>query len=185
MNTTVARIKNFPALVAGLLSCLLLAPASAMEAPLGDTGTSPASGAAPEEITITGRKLFRALERQIMETEDKMYGIFNAMNEDDRYDVHCRWEVPMDSHIRQRVCRPEFLINATTAAAKDFVAVVTGFTSSNPTPVMAEINFHYPVLEEKMREAIKENPELLESVIKSYELRQELAERKSSYLRKD
>lgn len=135
----------------------------------------------PEEITVTGQKLFIVLKQQIEEAEDHMYGLFNDMNEDDRYDIHCTWEAPLGTRIRQRVCRPEFVANADRAVAQDFLAQVQGFTTTNPPPVQAEMGFHYPILEEKLKEALVESPEFADAVIRHYELREELARRTATH----
>lgn len=139
----------------------------------------------PEEITVTGQKLFIVLKQQIEEAEDLMYGLFNEMNEDDRYDIHCTWEAPLGTRIRQRVCRPEFVANADRAVAQDFLAQVQGFTATNPPPVQAEMGFHYPILEEKLKEALVESPEFADAVIRHHELREELARRTATYFGQD
>ena len=143
------------------------------------------SNVLPEEITVTGQKLFIVLKQQIEEAEDLMYGLFNEMNEDDRYDIHCTWEAPLGTRIPQRVCRPEFVANADEAVAKNFLAERMGFTTTNPPPVQAEMGFHYPVLEEKLREALVESPEFAEAVLRHHELRQEFAERTATYFGQD
>lgn len=139
----------------------------------------------PEEITVTGQKLFIVLKQQIEEAEDLMYGLFNDMNEDDRYDIHCTWEAPLGTRIRQRVCRPEFVANADEAVAKDFLAQSQGLTTTNSPPVQAEMGFHYPILEEKLREALVESPEFAEAVVRHHELREEFQRRTSTYFGQD
>lgn len=139
----------------------------------------------PEEITVTGQKLFSALNKQIRAAEDAMYGLFNELNDDDLYDIRCIWEAPIGTRIRKRNCRPEFVNRATSEEAQDFIAQVQGFGNNNPTPVMAQLAFHYPVLADKMKTLVSENPELLDAVVHHYELRKELDARKSSYFFED
>lgn len=143
--------------------------------------TSSPSTALPEEIVVTGQKLLRVLNKQIEEAEDAMYGLFNELNDDDRYDIHCRWEAPLGTRMRQRVCRPEFLDNADRAVAKDFLAEAQGFTSTNAPPVQVEMAIHYPVLEEKLKEVLVESPEFADAVLKHHELREELEQRRTQY----
>ena len=41
--------------------------------------------------------------------QDRMFGLFNELNDDDRYDIECTVETVTGSLISQRVCQPEFL----------------------------------------------------------------------------
>jgi len=157
----------------------------AAEPPAVEAETSSPSTALPEEITVTGQKLFRVLQQQIEEAEDLMYGLFNDFNDDDRYDIHCASEASIGTRIRQRVCRPEFVARAERAVAQDFLAQSQGFTSTNPPPVQAEMGLHYPVLEEKLREAVSESLEFRNAVIRHHELREELQQRFGTYFDDD
>ena len=134
---------------------------------------------------VTGQKLFRVLQQQIVEADETMYGIFNELNDDDRYDIHCRWEIPTDSHIPRHVCRPQFLTDAQSAEAKNLLDTASGYSSTTPPPVMAKMAQHYPILEKKMRALLKKSPELLKAVTHRYELQKELDSRKSQYFDKD
>lgn len=138
----------------------------------------------PEEVTVIGQKQFRTLEFQINAAEDLMYGLFNEINTDDRYDIHCTWERPLGTKIKQKVCRPQFLNDATTDAAKDFLSQSTGYGSTGSNNVMSEANRHYSVLEEKMREAISNNQALLEAVARHHQLREEFSQKKTAYFNK-
>lgn len=148
---------------------------------LAQTAERPAPERLPEEITVTGQRLFSTLQKQIREAEDRMYGLFNELNTDDLYDIHCAWEAPLGTRIRQRNCRPNFYVRATERDAQAFLGLVRGETGGVATPVSAELAVHYPILQRRMEELVREHPELREAVAKLLDARRQLDERKSSY----
>lgn len=73
-----------------------------------------------EEVIVRGQRLsdFRsALEA----ARARVYELFNALNSDDAFDVHCREEAPTGSRVRQQVCRPRFVDDISSAAAREWV----------------------------------------------------------------
>lgn len=107
------------------------------------------------------------------------------MNTDNQYDIHCVWEAPLGTRIRKRNCRYEFVDRATREETQNFIAQAQGMAGANPTPVMAQLAFHYPILQERMKALVQEHPDLLDAVIRLTRLNQELAERRSVYFSKD
>lgn len=190
-----SRNRNAVSAVLALAAVIWVPPARAqvsVDATDVDAGSSETATASPgtrerlpEEITVTGQKLFSTLNAQIREAEDRMYGLFNELNTDDVYDIHCVWEAPLGTRIKKRECRPEFVNRAQRDEAQNFLSQMSGFGSVNPTPVMAQLAHHYPILADKMKALIRENPELLDAVVRHYELRKELEERKSAYFKRD
>ena len=135
----------------------------------------------PEEVLVTGQRLFRDMERRIREAEDHMYALYNDLNDDDRYDFHCSWDQPTGTRIRVRNCRPQFLIQATSEQATNFLQTQQGFMGNGALPVMSVLEHHTPILEEKLKGFIRENDELLDAVVRHHELREELKARRSTY----
>jgi hypothetical protein len=41
------------------------------------------------------------------EAEEALYDVFNSLNSDDDYDIHCYEEAPTGSKIKQRICKTE------------------------------------------------------------------------------
>ena len=178
-------LRTIPALL--LLLCLSF-PASAQPA-AEEQATAPQTSAPPtalpEEITVTGQKQMGLLRRQIEDAEDLMYGLFNEWNDDDRYDIHCRWEAPLGTRIRQRVCRPGFVADADRAVATDFVGQVQGFAATTPPPVAAEMALHYPVLQQNLRTVPGSSAEFADAVSRHHQLREELEQRRTTYFEDD
>ena len=62
-----------------------------------------------EEIVVHGIKPLVHLKREMYVAEEALYDIYNSLNSDDDYDIHCYKEAPTGSKITQRVCRTEKL----------------------------------------------------------------------------
>jgi hypothetical protein len=146
---------------------------------------------APEEIIVTGRKSLGQLRLEIEFAQDRMFGLFNELNGDERYDIHCDAIQPLGTRISQRECIPEFLRMAKERSAKAYIAGIqsgssimlsdaNGSFSMSVLPPQAEIEYRYPLLREKMNGLIMQNPEFAEAVGEHHRLTQELERRTSS-----
>lgn len=88
-----------------------LAFASAASALEGTATDDPAAGAPAamlelDEIRVHGKRLATRVE----EAEDDFFGLYNSLNDDDRFDVVCGLiSLQMGSLIPQRTCLPGFL----------------------------------------------------------------------------
>jgi hypothetical protein len=182
MITRINRSLTTLALLCNLALPLLGQRAVAMEAPAGEV---------PEEIVVMGHKPLRQLRVQIELAQDRMFGLFNELNDDDRYDILCREEKRIGTLISQRVCRPEFLRAAMERNAKAFVVGLQSFSSLvlegemglasfSIMPLQAEANYRYPILQEKMTALVQQNPEFAKSVAEHHELLEEYNRRTSS-----
>lgn len=159
---------------------VLAQPAVAMEAPAGEK---------PEEIIVTGRQSLTQLKVQIELAQDRMFGLFNALNDDDLYDIYCYGETRTGTLLSQRECRPVFLRKAMEQYGKAFLAGVQGmsafvgeqgFANVVAMEPQAAINRGYPILKEKMNALVEQNSEFAESVAKHHELVEEFERRTSS-----
>lgn len=68
-----------------------------------------------EEIVVYGEKPLGSLRRELYKTEENFFAVFNLLNDEEEYDIHCSYEVPPFTHIRKHVCRANFIKAATTA----------------------------------------------------------------------
>ncbi len=102
-----------------MIPCALLCAGSLCAqaaAPPGDRSQDEA----PEEIIVRGQRLsdFRfALEAARV----RVYDVFNDLNSDDAYDVHCQTETSTGTRMRQHTCRPQFKDDIANAAATAWV----------------------------------------------------------------
>lgn len=89
-------------------------------APAADDSRSDASSSDVEEVIVRGRRMsdFRsALEMARV----RVYDLFNDLNSDDAFDVHCQHEAATGTRMRQHICRPRFKDDISNAAAKAWV----------------------------------------------------------------
>ena len=62
-----------------------------------------------EEIVVWGYKPLINLKFEMYEAEEALYKVFNSLNSNDDYDIHCYEEAPTGSKIPRRICRTEKL----------------------------------------------------------------------------
>lgn len=100
----------------------------------GDSGRA----AAPEEVVVRGRRLVE-LRFDVEKAHEQVYAIFNQINSNDAFDVHCRDERKYHSRATQRVCRANFENRISGEAAREYMAALnwtcqpvdgTGFINS-------------------------------------------------------
>lgn len=155
-------MKSIKAIALCLFSVLASLPIAAAEERL------------PEEITVTGEKRIFVLEKEVREAKEAVYDIYNELNTDDRYNFQCRWEKPLGTNTRYRLCRPQFLNEATQRRGMYIFGQVTGFTAATAMPVELEYAHHMPNLRKKMQEIVEQSPELAEAMSKHQALEAQL-----------
>jgi hypothetical protein len=117
----------------------------------------PASSDKMDEIIVYGDKSLRRLRSDVVKAEQKAIIIFNSLNSDDEFDIHCTREAPTGSHIKRHVCRANFVGKATAHEAR-------GFMLGQPyIPAWAEIKRKDELLRKEMDALISENAELFEA----------------------
>ena len=85
----------------------------------------------PEEIIVRGKRLaeFRV---EVQLARERAYAIFNEINSDDDFDVHCRDETRYFSHSKRRVCRAQFERRISADAAKEYMATLSWNCPGDP-----------------------------------------------------
>jgi hypothetical protein len=71
----------------------------------------PAPPDAIEEIVVYGTKSLGHLSDQMHRAEDKVFDLFNSFNIDDEFKIHCRRVARIGTHIKHRVCKPNYLMD--------------------------------------------------------------------------
>lgn len=64
-----------------------------------------------DEVLVEGTRLWE-LRQQMVQLEDKFYALYNELNTDRDFEVHCHIEAPTGRIIKERVCRLAFVENA-------------------------------------------------------------------------
>jgi hypothetical protein len=73
-----------------------------------------------EEVIVIGRDSASTIRRELFNTQDIVYDMFNELNKDDAFDMVCEKEARIGSQIVNKVCRPRFLLTAVSNAYVDW-----------------------------------------------------------------
>lgn len=120
-----------------------------------------------EEIVVTAPRTLNSMRTEIVAAQDRALAIFNEINLDNDYDVACRRETPLGSHIPQRVCRPRFVDRLESEASQDFLSGDLYFDPSG------EIMYHNDILKQKLASLAVEHPGLYQALQEYYLLQTE------------
>ena len=123
-----------------------------------------------EEITVYGEKTVPAIKAQIFRADQTLYGIWNELNDDREFDVHCRLEGVYASRRKERICLPAFE-QGILEESWDDLSTWTG--AGRPE---AEIRRKREIMRQRMIEAAQQNPELAAAIIERAKLQRDLAE---------
>lgn len=166
--------------IAGCIALPLLAAftlVSAQEVPSAPTDT-------PEELVITGERSAMQLRLQMFEAERRTYELFNAFNDEARFDISCSVQGRTGSRFERQVCQPEFEIQAERAHAQSYLDTMprdgglpAGSVAPTRTPMEFEIARQRPAFQRKMREVAEQHPEFLEALVQYTEIRRQYHER--------
>ena len=135
--------------------------------------TPPADDEPVEEITVYGQKTVPAIKAQIMRADRKLYGIWNQMNDDREFDVHCRLEGVYASRRKERICLPAFEHGVLEESWND----LSRYTGAGRPE--AEIREKREIMRQKMIEFAEQNPDLHTAIIERAMLQRELTEAES------
>jgi hypothetical protein len=64
-----------------------------------------------DEVLVVGTPLWK-LRQKTIKVEDSFYALYNQLNKDQDFDVHCHIETPTDRIIKERICRVALIENA-------------------------------------------------------------------------
>lgn len=76
---------------------------------------------ADEEVTVIGKRSLRDLRLEVQAARERVYDLFNSLNIDDEFDIHCKDAPRTGTRIPQRICRPQYTDNATHFAGREFL----------------------------------------------------------------
>ncbi len=104
-----------------LVSVALALPTSQLLFAQAADDASDAAREQPDEVIVRGRRLadFRA---ELHAARIRVYDLFNDLNSDDAFDVHCEIDDSTGTRMRQQTCRPQFRDEVAADAAKAWVS---------------------------------------------------------------
>jgi hypothetical protein len=77
----------------------------------------------PEEVIVRGRRLGE-LRFEIEQARIRAYDIFNEINSDDDFDVHCQDKSRSGTRMPQQVCRARFEDRISSRAGQEYIATL-------------------------------------------------------------
>lgn len=87
-----------------------------------------------DEVVVRGTKLWQMREA-ILNAEKRFYALYNELNADDDFDVHCDMEAPLGTRLESRVCRVAYVADAQADFAQ---ALLAGYEAPRPEIVALE-----------------------------------------------
>ena len=120
-----------------------------------------------EEIVVYGNKSLVQLHLELYKAEDVAFEVFNSLNSDDEFDIHCYKEAPTGSHIKKRVCKTNYQRDLIGEATRE------SFLFGGPYihPVL-EIKQKDELMRKEMEALMVERPELLNAVSEAFDAKQ-------------
>jgi len=116
----------------------------------------------PVEIVVTPTMRLGDLRKLVERAQDNLFARFNALNDDDDYNINCFRYATTGTHIRVRICVPKFLELAKAENASE--AMFSMATDPYGSPYLlsnreleSEKSREYEVLEDKMEQFAEEN----------------------------
>jgi hypothetical protein len=147
-----------------------------------DGSLSDISRQEPEELIVRGRRL-EDFRFAVEAARVRVYDLFNDLNSDDAFDVHCQEESSSGTRMRQHVCRPQFKDDIANAAATAWaqgikescpphwptqVCIFSDYASLARSRAQAEEAKAGPMqkrFEQEMARVVSESPELQRAML--------------------
>lgn len=123
-----------------------------------------------EEIVVIGDRSLTELREELRAAEDKVHELFNALNDDDQFDIHCHIETRTGTNISRRVCKPNYVDTATRNSGQAYLNFLRGEFGGAAAPSVAVIRYKNGILQEKMTALVDENAELRGAVFRYSQL---------------
>jgi hypothetical protein len=120
-----------------------------------------------EEIVVYGNKSLARLHLELYKAEDAVFDLFNSLNSDDEFDIHCYKEAPTGSHIKKRVCKTNYVRDLIGEATRK--ALLIGGPYIHP---VAKIKQKDELLRKEMEALVVERPGLLNAFSEAYDAKQ-------------
>jgi len=128
-----------------------------------EKGPAGASAAAEDEIIVLGRSA--ALLRELDRAEEAVYARFNEINSDhERFDIHCRLEPVIDSHIPRRICASNDWRTEDVNIGRAFLAEQRGEGGFPERAFHTEQQRGQKMLRDEMRRVAYEDPQFRDAL---------------------
>lgn len=124
-----------------------------------------------EEIVVYGEKSLLLLKKDMERASNVVFESFNALNDDDQFDIHCSDKVPTGSNLSKGSCRPNYedqIYSDATSRQLDMTdgGIPTQGFRINQAAVEAKLKKKKKLMDAKMEALANENPEFAQALIK-------------------
>ena len=160
-------------IMGGLLSLALVTSGHCQSVP--DSEVVPEPEEEIEEIRVYGDKSLLRLQLEVYEAEDAYFDLFNLLNSDDDYDIHCYREAQTGSRLKRRVCKTNYLIRLEAEASEEWVKSLQAGVSRSYIDPATRVQRLDAKVQEEMDRLAAEKPEFLER-INEYSIKKQIYE---------
>jgi hypothetical protein len=158
------------ALVIASCACALCGGGHAQPAAIADAVAS-APPAVGDEVVVIGKSPGQ-LRAEMENAEVAVYDRFNELNSDNQFDIHCRRDVPINSHIAsRRVCQANFSRDEEARAAQARLQELQGGAAVNPQIFLNEEAHKRELLRQEMRRVAAEDDAFRKSLVRFADLK--------------
>jgi hypothetical protein len=133
----------------------------------------PAESTLPEEVVITGDRRLFSLRTRMFEAEKRAYDLFNELNHEKRFDIHCSTHQPTGTRIERQICTPYFQIEANAVSARGYWESLRdhldpfsteGTTQNVYMNAETRIASQQKDYQQKLRQIAEQHPEFLDAI---------------------
>lgn len=118
----------------------------------------------PEEIIVNAPESLRNLRLEINRAQEAMFNVFNELNDDDRFDIHCEYVRRWQSKIREQVCGPAYLKTAQEQEVNLLLNQFGHVSAEKGGAGVTQMDHYNAMLEEKMKAVFEEHPQFREAL---------------------
>ena len=103
------------------------------------------------------------LRRDVFQSEEDFYEIYNELNDNKEYNVRCRYETPTGTRIKNHVCRARYVTKAFSAHAARNRSDISRVANQDSNPAMAAKTAKF---QENLETLLAANPDLQAALIR-------------------
>ncbi len=130
----------------------------------------------PEEIIVNAPESLKGLQTRIKVAQKRMFNVFNELNDDDQFDVHCTNDKRWQSRIREQVCTPNYLKTVQEEQVQLILGQMGMIGARKGLAGNTQIGIFNARFEEIMKAQFIANPEFREALLEYQSLTEQLDE---------
>jgi hypothetical protein len=128
---------------------------------------------AREEVVVVEKKSTSQLRRDVYDAEEAFYDLYNELNENPEFDVKCYYETQTGTHVKNHVCRAQFVADSYAKHAGRNRNDLTRMANQDADPAMVAKTARF---EEILGSLVNSNAELQAAFLRYNNARAEFFE---------